>query len=188
MRVSECDILIIPGLGNSAPEHWQSRWQSKLPSARRVEQPDWNRPDRAQWTGAIAAAVSETARPVVLIAHSTGVAAVAHAAPLLTKPVAGAFLVGMSGCNCAGVIPGLINDFASVPRDRLPFPSLLIASRDDPCCSYEVAAGYANAWGADLVDAGDAGPINIASGHGPWPEGLMRLAAFLKRLGQAESL
>ena len=46
MRSSDCDNLIIPGLGGSGPVHWQTRWQEKLSTARRVEQADWDRPDR----------------------------------------------------------------------------------------------------------------------------------------------
>jgi uncharacterized protein len=35
---------------------------------------------------------------------------------------------------------------------------------------------------AELADAGLSGHINSESGHGPWPEGLMRFATFLKPL------
>jgi uncharacterized protein len=59
---------------------------------------------------------------------------------------------------------------------------ILVASRNDPYCSYERAEDFAYAWGAVVVDAGESGHINAASGHGPWPEGLMRLAGFMKGL------
>jgi hypothetical protein len=72
--------------------------------------------------------------------------------------------------------------FAPLPRDPLPFPSLLVASRSDPYCTFERAEDFAYAWGSALLDAGDAGHVNIASGYGPWPEGLMRFAGFLRRL------
>lgn len=182
MRTADASILIIPGFGNSEPDHWQSRWEARLPTATRVVQPDWTRADRAQWAGTIAEAVAQADKPVVLVAHSIGVAAVAHAAPLFTRPVAGAFLVGLSDWNRPELLPGVPHDFAPLPREPFSFPSWLIASRNDPYCDYEVAADHANAWGSKLIDAGESGHINVASGHGPWPEGLMSFAGFLKTL------
>ncbi|MFC6051089.1 RBBP9/YdeN family alpha/beta hydrolase, partial [Methylobacterium hispanicum] len=79
-------------------------------------------------------------------------------------------------------LPDSVRAFAPLPRDPLPFPSLVVASRTDPHCDYARAEDFAYAWGAAIVDAGDSGHINVASGHGPWPEGLMRLAGFMKTL------
>jgi uncharacterized protein len=76
----------------------------------------------------------------------------------------------------------VLSSFAPIPRDPLPFPSLVVASRTDPYCSYERAEDFAYAWGAAIVDAGEAGHINTEAGFGPWPEGLMRFAGFLKLL------
>ncbi|MCA1952821.1 MAG: alpha/beta hydrolase [Hyphomicrobiales bacterium] len=185
MKTSELSILIVPGLGGSGPDHWQSRWEAKLSTARRVLQPDWDRPNRRLWTETLVEAVNAAERPVVLVAHSLGVATVAHAAPDFAAPVLGAFLVGLSDWNRAELIPGLAHDFAPLPRDPLPFPSLLVASRNDPFCEFETAADFANAWGSALIDAGEAGHLNADSGHGPWPEGLLRFATFLKRLPAA---
>ena len=58
-----------------------------------------------------------------------------------------------------------------------------MASRNDPQCPYNDAGELALAWGSTLVDAGDTGHIDTASGHGPWPEGAMRFGWFLKQLG-----
>jgi len=69
-----------------------------------------------------------------------------------------------------------------IPRAPLPFPSVLIASSNDPYCQHERAGEFALSWGSAFIDAGEAGHINIESGHGPWPEGLMRLGWFLKNL------
>jgi uncharacterized protein len=182
MRTSDASILIIPGFGDSGPGHWQTRWEAKLPTAARVIQPDWHRADRAQWTGEIVRAVEAAEKPVVLVAHSIGVAAVAHAAHRFGKPLAGAFLVGLSDWERAELLPGVSHDFAPIPRAPFTFPSWLIASRNDPYCDYEVAADFANAWGSKLIDAGESGHINLESGHGPWPEGLMSFASFMRNL------
>ncbi len=183
MRTSDCDILIVPGHTNSGPDHWQTRWERQLSTARRVEQASWDEPDRDSWAARIVEEVERARRPVVLVAHSLGVVAVAHAAPRLPRSrVRGAFLVGLPDVDAAGFPIEVEKPFGPIPRDPLPFPAVLVASRNDPYCAYDKAEDIAYAWGAVIVDAGESGHINTASGHGPWPEGLMRFAGFLKRL------
>jgi uncharacterized protein len=184
MRTSDCDILIVPGYENSGPDHWQSRWQQRLSTARRVEQDNWEQPERDAWVSRLVSAVEGCRRPVVLVAHSLGVAAVVHAAPRFPHGVVrGAFLVALPDVESVAVRPVEVDpSFAPLPRDPLPFPSLLVASRSDPYCALERAEDFAFAWGSAPIDAGDAGHLNVASGYGPWPEGLMRFAGFLRRL------
>jgi uncharacterized protein len=182
MKTSDVDIIIVPGLGNSGPDHWQTRWETKLSSASRIKMSDWHLPSRALWTAAIVEAVEGATRPVLLVGHSIGVAAIAHAAPLISDRVVGAFMAAMSDWNRAEVLAGISHDFAPLPREPLPFPSMLVASRNDPYCDFEVAGDHANAWGSLLLDAGEVGHINAESGHGPWPEGTMVFARFLAGL------
>ena len=183
MRTSDCDILIVPGLSGSGPDHWQTRWEQKLSTARRVEQDSWDAPKRGSWTGRLVDSVARLERPGILVAHSLGVITVALAAPRLTSgSILGAFLVGLPDVERPDRPAAIDPAFAPIPRDPLPFPSLLVTSRNDPYCSYERAEDFSYSWGAALVDAGDAGHINPDSGYGPWPEGLMRFAGFLKRL------
>jgi uncharacterized protein len=183
MRSSEADILIIPGLGNSGTGHWQTRWEAKLSSARRVELDDWDAPRRDAWVDRIVTAVEEAERPVVIIAHSLGCIAVAHAAAGFPPGrVKGALLVAPASARSIEEVEAIDPAFAPIPIDPLPFPSLLVASRTDPLTSFAEAEEIAGLWGSLLLDAGDAGHLNVESGHGPWPEGLMRFAAFLARL------
>lgn len=183
MRTSDADILIIPGWGGSGPGHWQQRWEQKLPTARVIAQPDWYKPDRELWAGNILSAIREATKPVVLVAHSAGVSSVAHAAEFL-KPgeVAGGFLVAPPSERAKRAIPAMPGDFATHRRAPLPFPAVLIASANDPYATMEDASELAEAWGVRLIEAGESGHINVDSGHGPWPEGLMSFAAFLKGL------
>ncbi len=139
MKVKDADILIVPGYTNSGPDHWQTRWQSKLSTARRVEQADWSNPDRDDWVEALAAAVDAATRPVVLVAHSLGVSTVVHAAASFRKPVAGAFLVAPPDLANPEIRPKHLMTFGPYPRDPLPFPSILVASRNDPFCAFDVA-------------------------------------------------
>lgn len=180
MRVAEADILIVPGWGNSGPDHWQTRWQTRLSTARRVEQAEWERPMLDAWVEALCDAVAAAVRPVVLVAHSLGVTTVAHAAGRFeTGRVAGAFLVAPPSAGFLSATGALDPAFAGFPRDRLPFPSVLVASSSDVHCGFDEATRLAADWGSELIDAGDAGHINAASGHGPWPEGLIRFAGLL---------
>jgi uncharacterized protein len=187
MRASEAEILVIPGLGGSGPDHWQSRWEAKIPAARRVVQADWEKPELAAWRDRIVEDVERVARPVILVAHSLGVLAAVHAAPFLAKgessgKVKGAFLVAPPSAKVLTGLDALDPAFLTFPDEPLPFPSLVIASRDDPYSSFAESEALARALGAELIDAGFSGHINSESGHGPWPEGLMRFAGFLKTL------
>ncbi|MCJ2031484.1 alpha/beta fold hydrolase [Methylobacterium sp. J-043] len=183
MKTADCDILILPGYAGSEEEHWQARWAARLKTARIVAQDDWHRPDPEAWRARVAEAVAAATQPVILIAHSLGVVAAVEAAPRFPEGVVrGALLVAFPDIEAGADLPESVRAFGPVPRDPLPFPSLLVASRTDPHCTYGRAEDYAYAWGSALVDAGEAGHINVASGHGPWPEGLMRLAGFLAPL------
>lgn len=193
MKTGDVDILLVPGWGNSGPDHWQSRWERNLRTARRIEQESWDEPDEPSWSACIRAAVAGAERPVVLVGHSLGVAAIAHAAPRLPEGlVAGAFLVCPSDLDAmeswplpAGLAawPESLATFAPMPPGKLPFPARIIASSNDAFCSIERAKVISAAWGGDLSIIANAGHINADSGHGPWPDGLLTFGLFLKSLG-----
>lgn len=182
MKVTDADILIIPGYTNSGPDHWQTRWEQRLSTAKRVHQKEWSKPVRTDWATAIADAVNGATRPVVLVAHSLGVAAAIHAIPHFRKPVAGAFLVAPPDVANNKIRPKHLMTFGPYPRDPLPFPAVVVGSSSDHFCAIDVAEELAADWGALFVDAGHAGHINTDSGHGPWPEGTMVFAKFLSNL------
>lgn len=183
MRVADADLLFVPGLGNSGPDHWQRRWLERLSTGRLVDQDEWDSPRLADWAGRIAEAVAGSARPVVLIGHSLGVPAIAHAAAAFEEgKVRGAFLVAPPAESIVKTLAEIDPAFAPFPRGPLTFPSLLVASRNDAFSAYRDSEDLALDWGASIVDAGEAGHINAESGHGPWPEGLMRFATFMAKL------
>ena len=182
MKIADADILIVPGYTNSGPGHWQTRWEQKLSTARRVVQADWAKPVREDWVDAAADAVNRAVRPVVIIAHSLGVPTVIHATPQFNTRIAGAFLVTPPDVSNPKIRPKHLMTFGPYPRDPLPFPSYLIGSRNDHYCAYEVAEDLAAAWGSFFVDGGESGHINEESGHGPWPEGTMVFAKFISGL------
>jgi len=89
MRASEAEILVIPGLGGSGPDHWQSRWEAKIPAVLRVVQADWEKPRLAAWRDRIVEEVARATHPVVLVAHSLGVLAAVYAASFLARGESG---------------------------------------------------------------------------------------------------
>ncbi len=182
MKVKDADIIFVPGYTSSGPEHWQTRWQSKLSTARRVEQADWGNPVREDWTATLADAVNASERPVVLVGHSLGVATTIQAVPRFRNRIAGAFLVAAPDVSNPALRPEHLTTFGPYPREPLPFPSILVGSRNDPYCAFDVAEDLAGAWGSLFIDAGESGHINADSGHGPWPEGSMTFARFLSQL------
>lgn len=182
MKASDADILIIPGYTNSGEHHWQTRWQSKLKTARRVEQAEWSKPVREDWVRRVIEEVNAAEKPVVLVAHSLGVPTAVHAIPEFRKKVAGAFFVAPPEVTNPAIRPKHLMTFGPYPMTRLPFPSITIASRNDPFGSFEHAENVAAAWGSHFIDAGESGHINSESGHGPWPEGTMVFAQFLSKL------
>ena len=183
--------LILPGFSNSGPEHWQSHWERIDPSCRRVEQADWEAPRCADWVATLDAAISSAPGPVVLVAHSSSCALVAHwareAADSQRARVRGALLVAPSDPE-GPAYPTGPTGFAPMPLDRLPFRSIVVASTNDVYVTAEKAREYAAAWGSELVDVGAAGHINSASGLGDWPAGRVLLARLHESPGELAAI
>ena len=168
-------VLIVPGLGGSGPEHWQTAWADRLPRCSRVVQRDWDRPDRELWLQGLRQAIEAAGAPVVAVAHSLGCALVAHAVSrwpaLVARAVRAALLVAPADVDSPAHTPPETRGFAPMPLARLPFPATVIASSDDPYVTLARARAFAAAWGAAFVDAGALGHVNAASGLGDWPAG-----------------
>ncbi|MFN0264091.1 RBBP9/YdeN family alpha/beta hydrolase [Tepidamorphus sp. 3E244] len=183
MKAREADLLMLPGLGGGTDNHWYRRWAERIGTATVVEQDEWWKPEPKSWCDRIMEHVERAERPIVFMAHSLGTLALAHVAPRLEgHDVRGAFIVAPPDLETRLKMVPDAGTFLPIPRDPLPFPSLMAASKTDPYCSLDAAGDLANAWGSLLVDAGDSGHLNADSGHGPWPEGLMTFTTFLSRL------
>ena len=178
MRISDFDVLIVPGLGGAGADDWPRRWLARLSTARIVAPADPFDRRADAWTGAVAAAAQEASRPVLFVGHGLGAAAVAAAA-LAGSDIRGAFLVAPP--DAAG-LERLAGADWTLPVGPLPWPSVVVASRDHADSDYREAEALAARWGSAFIDAGAAGGLDAESGHGPWPEGLMRLAGFIKTL------
>ena len=140
------------------------------------------RPLRGDWIARLEDVVLSSSAPVVLVAHSLGCQLVAAwaAHSQNTQRVQAALLAAPGDVERAELRP-VLTSWSPIVRQRLPFASTLVASHNDPYCSFERAQGFAQAWGADLVDAGELGHINADSGLGDWPQGLALLNALIHR-------
>ncbi|MEN9353357.1 MAG: hypothetical protein RL318_682 [Fibrobacterota bacterium] len=168
--------VIVPGIGNSGPENWQSILEGQLERVRRVQQRDWDAPFMPEWTVTLDRLIgSLEGEPPILVGHSAGVMTIVHWAMRHQRPVRGALLVAPPDFESPlpeGFPPPEVvaqAGWSPIPRLRLPFPCIVVASENDPFCSLDRARSFADAWGADFVNIGEAGHINSDSGHGPWP-------------------
>jgi len=167
-------ILIVPGLNDSGPGHWQSHWEREYSHARRVDLGMWANPHRNTWINQLNLAIRRAGRPVILVAHSLGCHAVSwwaqyeRAGP--EDAVVGALLVAPPAVEGPDVDPRIAR-FAPVASGRLPFLSVLAASQNDHYIEFGQAKKLARTWGSRLVDVGPLGHINADSGIADWPYG-----------------
>ena len=171
-------VLLLPGLWDSGPTHWQSLWEARFATFVRVRQRDWVTPRAGNWIEVLDLAVERAGPEALLVAHSLGCTLVARWAGETRRRIRGALLVAPSDVEAPSYPPGP-QGFAPMPTARLPFPSIVVASEDDPYVALDRARAFAAAWGSDLVNAGRLGHLNSASGLGMWPLGM----ALLQRLG-----
>ncbi|HNF44022.1 MAG TPA: alpha/beta hydrolase, partial [Ferruginibacter sp.] len=166
------NYLIIPGLGNSGPQHWQTWFESTGNNFTRVEQKEWDAPVCEDWIARIDKAISAyDPATVVLIGHSLGCLTIVHWANQYKRTIKGALLVAPSDAE-ADVYTFPAKGFAPIPRNKLDFKSIIVASSNDVWVSLDRSTYFARCWGSELINIGEAGHINSASGHYQWHEGL----------------
>ena len=167
-------VVIVPGLRDHVADHWQTHLAEAIPGARTVPPMGRTNLDCAARVDALEQVLEQIEPPVVLVAHSGGVITVVHWAARYSRPIHGALLAtpadleqplpegypAIESLRAGGWLP--------VPRGRLPFPSIVGASRNDPLCSMTRAARLATGWGSRFVDLGSVGHLNPASGYGVW--------------------
>jgi uncharacterized protein len=163
--------LAVPGLGDASPSHWLRLWENERDDCGRIDLGCWDDPIRNVWLSRIDQAVGTAGGPVILVAHGLGCLTIAWWAGLLGKRaarrVAGALLVAPADPERPGADERIAR--FGLPTAMLPFPAILVASRNDPAASFERARDMAGEWVTDFHDAGMAGAMDEALG--PWKEG-----------------
>jgi uncharacterized protein len=172
------NYFIVPGLGNSGPEHWQSYFEKSGVNFQRILQSDWESPACIDWIETIDKAISTVdLSTVVLTGHSLGCLAIVHWAKRYGKKIKGALLVAPSDPEASHyTFPA--TGFAPVPNEKINFKTIVVASTNDVWVSIERAAYFARTWDSEFINLGEAGHINVSSGYGDWKEGL----EILKRI------
>lgn len=159
-------VIVVPGLHDSGPQHWQSVWQRRFTNAVRVEQAHWDRPDLSRWSANVER-VLDTVDDCWIVAHSFGCLATVHALARRGDAqgnVRGIFLVAPADPDKFGIA-------ARLPSSPLAVPGRLVASLTDPWLAWSRAVVWAERWQLPALCAGDAGHINVESGHGAWWQG-----------------
>lgn len=174
--------LILPGIGNSGPDHWQTLWEAAHPSFMRVKQRDWDKPVCEEWVESLEKHVVRADNDVVLVAHSLACLVVVHWAARTRRTVKGALLVAPPDPD-GTAFPKEATGFSPPPAKSLAFPSIVVASSNDPYGSLRFAEACAAAWGSRFINAGALGHINANSGIGEWHEGF---ALFQQLAGDKE--
>lgn len=171
--LSEFQVIIVPGLHNSGPGHWQTRWEALIPNAVRVQQDDWDHPQLDAWVRRLEELRERDPRPSLFIAHSFGCLTTVTSIARNPDGAAGALLVAPAHPDRFGVARQL-------PAAPLPCPTVLISSANDPWMSAATAARHARRWDSELIEGGLLGHINAESGLGDWREGQRHLHRLAK--------
>lgn len=176
-------LLVIPGLHDSGPAHWQTWLQAHFSRrAVRVEQDDWAHADLGRWAQRIETTIARhpSARWVA-VGHSFGCLALLRHLAQGGEGVLSTLLV-------APADPAKFGVAGKLPQSRLAIPSVLIASETDPWMKFEGASAWARVWGSQLISLGDAGHINTEAGFGPLPQAKRLVEAMIRRVERRRRL
>jgi len=177
--MSECHatpVVIVPGLRDHVPEHWQTLLEKTQPNAVSVPRMSERKLSCAAWVEALEHTLAPITSPPILVAHSAGVMIVVHWARQHQRAIKGALLATppdfesplpdgyptMDVLSEGGWLP--------TPREPLPFPSIVATSGNDPLGRLHRVAALADAWGSCRVHLGNVGHLNPAAGYGEWRE------------------
>ncbi|CAH0995394.1 hypothetical protein EMA8858_01515 [Emticicia aquatica] len=173
------NYFILPGLGNSGANHWQTHFENLGDNFKRINQQEWDAPYCDDWLETIDKTLAEyDLENVILIGHSLACTTIAHWAKKYNKTIKGALLVAPSDIeNPVYTFPA--TGFTPIPLEKIKFKTIVVASSNDEWVSLERAKFFAENWGSEFINIGDAGHINADAGYGEWNFGL----EILKKLG-----
>lgn len=165
----ETKILTLPGYLGSDTGHWQTIWEQERETVERVEQKDWEFPILSQWLETLDSHIQKTNGNIVLASHSLGCSLIAHwALNYQSDKVIGALMVAPADIESDQHTPEVLRNFAPMPTQKLPFPSIVVTSDNDPYVSLQRAEYFANSWGSRFINYGPYGHLNAESGLGNW--------------------
>jgi len=169
-------ILIVPGLRGHVADHWQTYLEAELTKAVAVPRMEGYNLSCAAWVKALDKSLAAIEGPAILVAHSAGAMMVVHWAAKHRRPIQGALLAAPP--DFESPLPEGYpdertlrdNGWLPTPMQKLPFPSIVAASTNDPLARFTRSLQMARAWGSRVVRIGNVGHLNPASGYGRWPK------------------
>jgi uncharacterized protein len=176
--LTKTPALILAGIGDSGPEHWQTLWQKADANMQKLQHFEWEAPVLEAWLDELQQQLDRTGNDVVLVAHSLGCLLAAHWALKTGGRVAGALLVSIPD-PASPVFPKSARHFGPVPLGALGFPTLIACSQDDSYGTEQFMRRCATSWGSELRTVGNLGHINASSNIGAWEQG----RSMLRELG-----
>jgi predicted alpha/beta hydrolase family esterase len=163
-------VLLVPGINNSGPAHWQSIWESRHPKVQRVIQRDWDYPDCDEWVAVLDEAVRMASEPPIIVAHSLGCLVAARWAACSKQAVHGILLVAVPNPD-GPAFPREATGFSPVTGELSARRITMVSSTDDAYSTSAFALQRAAEWHAEHIALTSRGHINAASGLGNWTEG-----------------
>lgn len=188
------NTVFVAGYGNSIDGHWQQEWQKTIENSYWVEQKHWHTPNCSDWVEALDRLLETLDGPILLVTHSLGGSTLiewnkkveenekANEGKKHHANIIGAFMVAVPDVLC-DYFPAVITGYQDLPLEKLPFPSMYVASTDDSYASIERAEYFAKCWGSALINVGNLGHINANSNIAQWSDGLKLLNKFKQSLG-----
>lgn len=170
--------MIVPGMNNSGPDHWQTRWQQRYPWFERVEQRQWDKPELTSWSERLHQALRDSSRPTLIVAHSFGCLITIHCANIDAPNLFGTLLVAPADPDKFGIEEPL-------QKAKLPCPSLVVGSSNDPWMTSERARYWTQLWHCQFVNAGALGHINADSKLEDWEYGQKLLRCLARQAASA---
>jgi len=173
-------ILIVPGLGGSGANHWQTYWSKKFKNSLKLSQDNWDEPTLSIWLKKLHNTITELNTPTIIVGHSLAVSLIMHWAKNYSNTnIKGALLVAPADVDSPSHTPDVVRNFAPMPISKPPFPSIVIASENDPYISIERAQYFAKEWGSTFINIGEKGHINSHSNLTYWEEGQAQLQQLI---------
>ena len=175
-------VLIVPGLHNSGPAHWQTWLEAHYRNSVRVVQDDWGTADLDRWTQRVALAIARDPEARwVAVGHSFGCLAIARHIAHGGAGLHAALLVAPADPEKFGVASRL-------PQGKLGVPSVVVGSDTDPWMRADSARAWSRIWGSHFVNLGDVGHINVESGFGSLPQAKTLTELLIHRVERAQRM
>ena len=184
--ITEPTVLIVPGLRDHVEQHWQTILAAELLHVAAVAPMGRDALSCQDRVTAIEQAANRVQGPLVIVAHSGATIMVAHWAAMTRRKVLGALLATPPDLErpmpegYPSIEQLAKHGWLPVPRQTLPFFSIVAASRNDPLAAFDRVTELASNWGSTLVDLGEVGHLNPASGYGRWD----RVHDFIAQVAQ----